>query len=267
MLIRSLQNNGGQWDMVVNLINTYGLVPQSIFPESFHSSNTAKLGALITSKLRDYTLELRALHAATARQLSEADARGRSREEIDARAKQAARKRKEQMMEEVYRILAITLGTPPKANEPVSSSIMKEYVSADAGHSSYGSTTPRTRSSTRSPARLLSSTSAQERTSRLRFRSLMILETPTTSSTPSVVSGTSGEVDLYCTSTQRFRTSRTSRSSSSRQTSLSGSAAMSERPATAHLESWTPTCMTMRARLGRPSPCRRRSDSRRETRP
>lgn len=83
-LMTAPMNNGGQWDMVVNLINTYGLVPQSIFPESFHSSNTAKLGALITSKLRDYTLELRALHAATAKQLRESDAKGRSREEIDA---------------------------------------------------------------------------------------------------------------------------------------------------------------------------------------
>lgn len=45
--------------MAVALIETYGLVPQTIFPESFNSSNSAQLDTFLSSKLREYALELR----------------------------------------------------------------------------------------------------------------------------------------------------------------------------------------------------------------
>lgn len=91
----------------------------TVFPESFNSSATGKLDSLLTSKLREYALELRELHAAAMRSLAEVahDERStRSHLEKKAIAQQSARKRKEEQMEEVYRILAVTLGTPPRAD-------------------------------------------------------------------------------------------------------------------------------------------------------
>ncbi|BGP26443.1 bleomycin hydrolase [Rhodotorula toruloides] len=110
------ENDGGQWSMLDSLITTFGLVPQSIYPESFNSSNTGKLDALLTSKLREYALELRDLHAAAMRTLSEL-ADGKSYGERKALAAQSARKKKEEQMSEVYRILAIALGQPPKPDD------------------------------------------------------------------------------------------------------------------------------------------------------
>lgn len=46
-------NDGGQWEMAVNVIEKYGLVPKSVFPESAHAGATAKLNWLVTVKLRE----------------------------------------------------------------------------------------------------------------------------------------------------------------------------------------------------------------------
>ena len=39
-LVESPIQDGGQWDMFVNLMEKYGIVPQAVMPESFHSSNS-----------------------------------------------------------------------------------------------------------------------------------------------------------------------------------------------------------------------------------
>ncbi len=44
-------SDGGQWDMIVNLINKYGLVPKEQYPETHTSENTRQLNKLITSKV------------------------------------------------------------------------------------------------------------------------------------------------------------------------------------------------------------------------
>ena len=51
--------DGGQWDMWVNLINKYGLVPQSEMPESFQSSKSRMMNRMITRKLRENAKQLR----------------------------------------------------------------------------------------------------------------------------------------------------------------------------------------------------------------
>ena len=43
--------DGGQWDVWVNLINKYGVVPQSEMPESFQSSKSGRMNRMITRKL------------------------------------------------------------------------------------------------------------------------------------------------------------------------------------------------------------------------
>jgi len=87
-------NDGGQWDMFVNLIEKYGIVPQSVMPESYQSSQSYLMNRFITRKLREFSSELRNSHekGATILQL---------------------RKNKEEMMATIYNLLCVCLGTPP----------------------------------------------------------------------------------------------------------------------------------------------------------
>lgn len=94
-LLKEPVSDGGQWDMLVNLVQRYGVVPQSVYPESYSSSNTGRLNTLVLSKLRDYAVILRRLAA-----------QGHSIGDL--------RKEKEKFLKEIYNILAITLGEPPK---------------------------------------------------------------------------------------------------------------------------------------------------------
>ncbi|CAG8437640.1 11912_t:CDS:2 [Funneliformis mosseae] len=94
-LIQAPVNDGGQWDMVINILEKYGVVPKSAFPESYNSSNSSKLNWLVTTKLRDFAYHLRELHNA-----------GKDHNTL--------RCVKIGMMEEIYRIIAISIGEPPK---------------------------------------------------------------------------------------------------------------------------------------------------------
>ncbi|KAF9914027.1 hypothetical protein BX616_009121 [Lobosporangium transversale] len=94
-LLKEPISDGGQWDMLINLIERYGVVPKSIYPESFSSSNSGKLNQLVLSKLRDHAVALRRMAA-----------QGHSLEEL--------RQKKDRALKEIYTIMAITLGEPPK---------------------------------------------------------------------------------------------------------------------------------------------------------
>ena len=52
-------NDGGQFDNAVALIQKYGLVPKSAMPETFTSSNTADFNRLLNRKLRQLAVKLR----------------------------------------------------------------------------------------------------------------------------------------------------------------------------------------------------------------
>ncbi|MBE5766442.1 MAG: aminopeptidase [Clostridiales bacterium] len=94
-LIRGPMNDGGQWDMFCALIDKYGCVPKSVMPETFHSSNTGAMNNLITRRLREDAIILR-----------DAYKDGASIDELRAK--------KDGMLDEVYRLLAMALGEPPK---------------------------------------------------------------------------------------------------------------------------------------------------------
>ena len=94
LLMNPIQD-GGQWDMFVNLIKKYGVVPKSVMPETESSSSTGMMTAAITAKLREYAAELRIKHE--------------QGEGIDS-----LRERKVAMMNTVYRMLCLHLGQPPK---------------------------------------------------------------------------------------------------------------------------------------------------------
>ncbi|KAJ7925193.1 peptidase C1B, bleomycin hydrolase [Mycena leptocephala] len=111
-LASDLISDGGQWDMVVNLVDNYGIVPQSVYPESTHSSLSGPLNALLKTKLREHALILRRAHA-------NLRAQSFSQEAII----RALRLKKEDLMKEVYTIM-----TAP--------SFVWDYYDADgkAGH-------------------------------------------------------------------------------------------------------------------------------------
>jgi len=87
--------DGGQWDMIVNVVEKYGVVPKSVFPDTNGSKFTRRMNNFLLFQLRDYAKELRTM-------LHE----GKSVDE--------ARAKKEKMMEVIYRIIVIHMGEPPK---------------------------------------------------------------------------------------------------------------------------------------------------------
>lgn len=93
-LLETPQQDGGQWDMLVALIQKYGIVPKEIMPESKSSSASAELNKYLNKKLRKDAIVLRKLVAekATPDQIATS---------------------KEEMLAGVYKILALSLGVPP----------------------------------------------------------------------------------------------------------------------------------------------------------
>lgn len=87
-------NDGGTFCGVADLTEKYGLVPKSVMPESYSSDNTSKMARLISSRLREDGLKLRAMVAA-----------GKKTADIE--------KAKTEMLATVYRMLSLTIGEPP----------------------------------------------------------------------------------------------------------------------------------------------------------
>ena len=44
--------DGGQWDMLVGLVEKYGVMPQSCFPDTWNSESSRRLGQVMNSKVR-----------------------------------------------------------------------------------------------------------------------------------------------------------------------------------------------------------------------
>ena len=94
-LLDTPQQDGGQWDMVVALFEKYGVVPKSVYPESISSSNSRELNQYLNKLLRQDAQILRDLVT------SGADAA-------------AAQEKKEELLQEIFNFLAMTLGLPPR---------------------------------------------------------------------------------------------------------------------------------------------------------
>ena len=86
--------DGGTFCGVADLTEKYGLVPKEVMPESFTSDNTSKARQLISSKLREYGLQLRDMVAKKKNQT-------------------ALNKAKVRMLAQIYRMLEMTIGEPP----------------------------------------------------------------------------------------------------------------------------------------------------------
>lgn len=86
--------DGGQWDMFRSLVKKYGVVPKEAMPETACSRNTREMDGYLTRYLRGAAKRLRQSHEA-----------GVGTDDLLAM--------KKQMVEEVYRLLAVCLGEPP----------------------------------------------------------------------------------------------------------------------------------------------------------
>ena len=93
-LLQAPVQDGGQWDMFVNLIEKYGLVPKSVMPETNHSSKSSMMNYFLTHKLRECAFILRKSKKprTTIKQL---------------------KSKKEEMMSVIYSLLCMFLGNPP----------------------------------------------------------------------------------------------------------------------------------------------------------
>ena len=88
-------SDGGTFCGVADLAEKYGLVPMSVMPETYSTDNTRTMARLISSKLREFGLELRNMAAKGAKPA-------------------ALNKRKTEMLATVYHMLALTIGEPVK---------------------------------------------------------------------------------------------------------------------------------------------------------
>ena len=50
-------SDGGQWDMFVNLVKKYGLMPKDNFPETYQSEHTAALNQVVNAAIRNFAYE------------------------------------------------------------------------------------------------------------------------------------------------------------------------------------------------------------------
>ncbi|KAK6204847.1 aminopeptidase and bleomycin hydrolase [Scheffersomyces amazonensis] len=113
-LLSSPVGDGGQWDMIVNLVNKYGLVPHEFFPDNAQAISSSKLNYILTEKLREFALTLRDLKKQEAPELF-------------------IRIAKLVMTNEVFNIISLALGTPPKATD----TFTWEFVDKDGNYKSF----------------------------------------------------------------------------------------------------------------------------------
>ena len=88
-------NDGGTFCGVSDLAYKYGLVPKGVQLETYSADNTSRMARIISSKLREYGLELRDM--------------------VNSKTTaKAVQNRKEEMLCDIYRMLSMTLGEPVK---------------------------------------------------------------------------------------------------------------------------------------------------------
>jgi bleomycin hydrolase len=94
-------DDGGFWITCANLIKKYGIIPKSCFKESMHSFDTDELNDILGYKVREFALRLT------------------QEKDLSKRPKM-----KEDMIGQIYSILAKMLGTPPNVDEKIEWSYM-----------------------------------------------------------------------------------------------------------------------------------------------
>lgn len=91
---RSPVDDGGVWNLFYNVAEKYGVVPQSVMPETAHSNDTQQMIGIIKERLRGGGYKIREMAAA-------------GKKETDLRAEKIT------VLKDIYRVLALCLGEPP----------------------------------------------------------------------------------------------------------------------------------------------------------
>ncbi len=86
--------DAGQWDMFVNLVDKYGVVPKETMPETESSGSTRNMNSMLYYQVRQGAAKIRSLYQ-------------------DEAGPDAMRQAKMDTLKAVYRILCIHLGNPP----------------------------------------------------------------------------------------------------------------------------------------------------------
>ena len=86
--------DGGQWDMFVNLVRKYGLMPKSAFPETAQSNGTAQSNMLVNAAIRKFAHDAHAL--------------------MEAGKVNEVRNLKNEVMEKIYHVYLTCFGVPPE---------------------------------------------------------------------------------------------------------------------------------------------------------
>lgn len=94
-LLETPQQDGGQWDMLVSLVQKYGVVPKQVMPETYQSGHSRELNSILDAKLRECAITLRNLNE-------------------EGKSAKALADTKTEMLSDIYTILAFSLGEPPK---------------------------------------------------------------------------------------------------------------------------------------------------------
>ena len=94
-LLATPQQDGGDFDPICALIEKYGVVPLEAMPDTAVTKNTSEFNAVLNRVLREDAFKLRKLVR-----------EGKSEKEVDD-ARRA-------MLSEIYRILCVSFGEPPK---------------------------------------------------------------------------------------------------------------------------------------------------------
>jgi len=111
--------DGGQWDMFVNLVKKYSVIPKAAMEETFQSSNTRQMNRLVNTKLRQTAARIRAAYwenetAGCTSENETAAAQGTvpartwagEPAPMSAQTEEKLRAIKENALDELYRILA-----------------------------------------------------------------------------------------------------------------------------------------------------------------
>lgn len=91
--------DGGHFDMARDLVRKYGICPADAMPESYTSSHTANFLKKFNTLIRKDIAELRTMMADGG---------------VSGQRSEAVRKRKEEMMSELYKVECIVFGQPPE---------------------------------------------------------------------------------------------------------------------------------------------------------
>lgn len=92
-LLENPISDGGHWEMLINIVEKYGMIPKYQMKETVHSAETQEINDYINNTLRCYAYTLRT------------DKKSNNKETID------------NMMNNIYKMLVIFLGEPPKTIE------------------------------------------------------------------------------------------------------------------------------------------------------